>query len=127
MLFADTSYLVALFRENDEKNARAVEMSRGINERVFSTFHVLSEFVTFISAKDGNKAAYSAGTKIANSEIAFVNTMSEDIAPSLEYIRKFPGLSMCDAISAATMDKLAVKKILSFDSDFDRLGFERLH
>ncbi|VVC01282.1 Uncharacterised protein [uncultured archaeon] len=33
---------------------------------------------------------------------------------------------MCDALSAAVMGKLAIKKILSFDPDSGRLCFERI-
>ncbi|MCX6772807.1 MAG: PIN domain-containing protein [Candidatus Micrarchaeota archaeon] len=126
MPFADTSYFIALFRSNDEKHERAVNLSKDLNERVLTTQHVFSEFITFISAKDGNNIAYELGRRILKSELVLLSTSNEDIELALEYIRKHPKISGCDAISAAVMQKMAINKILSFDSDFDRMGFERI-
>lgn len=126
MLFADTSYLVALARPNDENHMRAVEIAKNLKERLATTDHVLSEFVTLLSYKNGNDIAYSSGKKIAESEIVLLSVLKEDIPAALEYIRKYPRLSMCDAFTAITMSKTGMKKVISFDFDFDRLGIERI-
>jgi len=127
MLFADTSYLIALFRANDEMHLRAVEIEAEIDERVATTDAVLSEFITYASAKDGNKAAYGIGVKLLRSNLEIIHAGADDFALALENIRKFPKISMCDAISATVMKRMGMKKILSFDSDFDRLDFVRIH
>jgi predicted nucleic acid-binding protein len=126
MLFADTSYLLALFVSNDERHGRAVELSRGISEGLVSTDHVLSEFVTIVSKRAGNKAAYLLGSNLLKSEIKIVYIGEETVSSALDFIRRHPGISMCDAISAAIMKEMGVRKILSFDSDFDKMGFERV-
>jgi predicted nucleic acid-binding protein len=50
----------------------------------------------------------------------------ETVFSALDFIRRHPGISMCDAISAAIMKEMGMRKILSFDSDFDKMGFERV-
>lgn len=126
MIFADTSFLIALVRKSDERHPRAHEMADNLHERVIISGHVFSEFVTYIAFKDGNKCAYESGKKLLGSEFLIVYALQEDIPSALEYVRKHPKLSMCDALSATIMKKLGISKVLSFDSDFDILGFERL-
>ena len=126
MLFADTSYLVGVFVSNDGWHERAMEIARGISEEIAVTDHVFSEFITLVSKRSGNKAAYEAGRQILESDLAVLPTERADLVSALEYVRKHPGISMCDAVSAAVMQNLGIRRILSFDSDFDDLGFERI-
>ena len=126
MIFADTSFLVALARQSDEDHERADELARNLPDRVATTNQVLSEFVTLMLRKDGSRQAHEAGMKLLQSEIVVICTVHEDLPAALELVRKHQKISMCDAISAVVMDKLHMKKVLSFDSDFDTLGFERV-
>ncbi|MCX6771141.1 MAG: PIN domain-containing protein [Candidatus Micrarchaeota archaeon] len=126
MLFADTSFLAASLRVNDENHLRAKEIAGDINEKMMISDHVFSELLTLMAYKEGNKEAYRAGKRLLDSEVLIVYAVSEDFLPALEMVRTTQKLSMCDALSATIMRKLGVKKILSFDSDFDLLGFERI-
>ncbi len=126
MLFADTSFLVASLRVNDENHLRAKAIAESMGEKMMISDHILSELLTMLAYKEGNKAAYQAGKGLVGSDVLIVYAVQEDILPALELVRTTPKLSMCDAISATIMKKLGIKKILSFDSDFDTLGFERI-
>ena len=126
MMFADTSYILALLVSNDERHERAVALSKDISEKLVSTDHVLSEFVTIVSKRAGNKAAYVLGANLLKSEFDFVYCDAETMSLALDFIRRHPGISMCDAISAAVMKSMGMKKILSFDCDFYKLGFVRV-
>jgi predicted nucleic acid-binding protein len=126
MLFADTSFLVASLRVNDENHLRAKAIAEKINERMMISDHVLSELLTLLAYKEGNKVAYEAGKRMLESDVLVVYAVPEDARPALERVRITPKLSMCDALSAVIMQKFGVKKVLSFDSDFDTLGFERV-
>jgi uncharacterized protein len=126
VLFADTSFLVAALRVNDENHQRAKEIAEKINEKMMVSDHVLSEFLTMMARREGNKTAYEAGKNLFASDVLVVYAVQEDVLPALELMRTTPKLSMCDALSATIMRKLGIKKILSFDSDFDTLGFERI-
>ena len=126
MLFADTSFLVASLRVNDENHLRAKAIAESMGEKMMISDHILSELLTMLAYKEGNKAEYHAGKGLVGSDVLIVYAVQEDILPALELVRTTPKLSMCDAISATIMKKLGIKKILSFDSDFDTLGFERI-
>jgi predicted nucleic acid-binding protein len=126
MIFADTSFLISLFRENDEYNARAVRLSKEIDQRVVITSEILVELVTFILRKDGKETAYRIGKKIIESDVIIIYIGDDDIPDALQYVKRYEGLSMCDALSAVVMKKIGIKKILSFDSDFDKLNLERV-
>jgi len=126
MIFADTSFLIALARQSDENHARADELARDPHDKVTTTDMVLSEFVTLMLRKDGSKSAHEAGMKLLQSEIVMICAVHEDLPNALELVRTNQKISMCDAVSAVVMDKLHIKKVLSFDSDFDILGFERI-
>ena len=126
MILLDTSFLVALFRENDEKHERAAELVKEIKGRVTITDHIFSELITFLTAKDGNSTAYGAGKKINESEIILISVLREDIPIALNYIRKYQGISMCDALSVVVMKNMGIRKIASFDSDFDKFSVERI-
>ncbi len=127
MLFVDTAFLIALFRGKDEDHARAVQLFSAVDEDLVSSDHVIAEFLTFIAGRDGNQVAYERGTKLLSSDLQIVYVTADEMLPALEKVRTLRKLSMCDALSAVVMQKLGIRKILSFDSDFDRLGFERLH
>jgi predicted nucleic acid-binding protein len=126
MLFADTSYLVSLFVANDERHTRALQLIT-VQDRLVSTDHVFSEFITMAMRRAGHKSAYEFGKHLLQSDITFLDVVAEDLLPALGFVKSHPNLSMCDALSAVLMTKLGIRKILSFDSDFDRLGFERLY
>ena len=126
MILADTSFLVALARQEDENHARADELASKALDKVATTDLVLSEFVTLMSRKNGNRQAHMAGEKILQSEILMICAVHEDLPSALELVRITPKLSMCDAVSAVVMKKLKIRQVLSFDSDFDTLGFERI-
>ena len=126
MIFADTSFFAAAARINDEHHARASEIALGIKERVITTDHVFSELVTFLSNKEGNKFAFEYALRFLQSEVTVIHADQKDLISAIKHIRQYNKLSMCDAISAVVMQNLGIMKILSFDSDFDRLGLERI-
>ena len=114
MIFADTSFFVALYRRKDDFHDSAAEAAKKLGESVVTTDHVLSELVTIISKKDGNKAAYEVGMALLESDVSVYYPSEEIIGESLQTIRKVPSISMCDALSSVVMRKLGIKKILSF-------------
>jgi predicted nucleic acid-binding protein len=52
----------------------------------------------------------------------------KDLEQALGILKKFDKLSFCDALNLVIMERRKIKKILSFDSDFDRFpGIERVY
>ena len=127
MILLDTSYLIAFTREKDVNYARALELSDTFREHTAITNHVLHEYVSFLFRKDGADAAYRAGKQLLESDVQMVCITQDDLMPALELVKKYGRFDFGDASSVIVMQKLGMKRIASFDSDFDRIpGIERV-
>ena len=72
-------------------------------------------------------AAYRAGKQLLESDVQVVCLLQEDLMPALEIVKKYGHLDFGDASSIVAMRKTGIKRIASFDSDFDRIpGIERV-
>lgn len=126
-ILADTSFLIAAVRVPDASHARAKELYDDVFRLIVPIF-VFEEFLTFLAKKDGNEIAYREAIKLLSSDATVVFFRKEDLMPTLDILRKFDGLSYCDASNIVIMKELGITKILSFDSDFDLIpGIERMH
>ena len=129
-IFMDSSFIIALTRESDEQHERAKELRQSIGKD--TTFiisdHILGEVVTFLSKRDNKDIAFKAGIALLESSDMLVLYADEnDVKSSLGLLKKMDGISLCDSLSATMMGKHKIKKILTFDSDFDRFpGIERV-
>lgn len=129
-LLADSSYYIAHLFSSDENYNRAGELVKEIeSETILLTDHVLDEILTFVIKHKGNKAGFEVGKRLLNSEnIELIISSENDIKSTLELLKGFEGLSFTDTLSVHIMKKEKIKRILSFDSDFDRItGIERLY
>lgn len=131
MILLDTSFLLALARKTDSCNLRAKEIFGQMEERNESkaiTDPIFHELVSFLIRKDGSEKAYRVGRELLESDTKRLSLFYEDLLPSLEIVKKYERLSFCDASSIVIAKKMGVRKIASFDSDFDRVpGIERLY
>ncbi|MBS3068000.1 type II toxin-antitoxin system VapC family toxin [Candidatus Micrarchaeota archaeon] len=128
-IFLDTGFIIALIRPSDENHLRAKEISNRIYSTFFLSDHIIDEVVTFLGKYKETETAYEVGKRLLNSdnvEIAF--PAREELEIGLELFNKYKELSLCDALSVVFMKRHEVKKIISFDSDFDLIpGIERIH
>ncbi len=90
--------------------------------------HALDEVFTVIFKKYGGGPAFDACSFLFSTKMLdIVKADEEDWRKAIEYGRKF-GISFTDAINLVEMEDYSVKKIVSFDSDFDRIrGIIRVH
>ena len=131
-VFLDSSTLIAYFRKPDANNAQAerlVDEFEASKEAKMLTSHVFEEIVTYIQSRDGAERAFRVGQNILkNRNTQIMYAQENHVALALDRLRKFPGFSLCDALTSVLMEKNGIRKLYSFDSDFDRLTFiERLH
>jgi len=130
VLLADSSYYIAHLFASDENYDRAGELVKEIeNETILLTDHVLDEILTFVIKHKGNEAGFEVGKRLLNSEnIELITSSEDDIKSTLELLKGFKGLSFTDTLSVYVMKKERIKRILSFDSDFDKIKeIERLY
>jgi len=127
MIFADSSYFIALAREKDRWHKDALELAEKIQESLLISELIISESITLIGSFKGGKAGKILYEYFEdNCKIEFIN--EEMLKRSMEIFLKYNGsISLADASSIEIMKKHRVKKIISFDSDFDKVNeIERL-
>lgn len=121
MIFADSSYFIALARENDRWHKDAIRLSEKMKENLMISELVLSESITMVGSFEGGKTGKILYEFFAdNCRIEFTN--AEILENAMDSFLKYDGsISLADASSIEIMKKYRIKKIVSFDSDFDKV------
>jgi predicted nucleic acid-binding protein len=128
MIFADSSYFIGLADLKDQWHPLAVRVLKKVKENLIISDLVISETVTSIGSRAGGKAGKRIYNYFCdNCEIVFVD--DDLLEEGMEIFLRYDGkLSVADSVSIAIMKRRAVKKIISFDSDFDRVkGINRIY
>lgn len=122
MLFADASYWISLFCENEENYSRALELKDDLShETIYVNEHAFGEVFTFIARRHGGQVAFEkANAIISNSHIEVLQAGEDEWREALELGRKY-GFSFTDCLTAVQMKKTGVRELVSFDSDFDKI------
>lgn len=127
MIFADTSFWVALRDRGDDRHRRARQLLRGHEgEELLTTDQVRGEAWTFLRKRVGHTAAVGFLDRLAASERVRIVHVGEELeAEALAWLRKHDerAYSFVDATSFAVMRSLGVERALSFDDDFTVAGF----
>lgn len=130
MIFADTSFWIALRDRRDDRHRRAVELLREhAQEELLTSDHVRGEAWTFLCTRAGHTAAVGFLDALASSERVRLVFVGEELeTEALGWLRKHDErpYSFVDATSFALMRSLAVDRALTFDSDFAIAGFVAL-
>ncbi len=127
MIFADSSYFIAIADRKDQWHERAREISENTDAHLVVTDLIISESVTVVGARGGGKAGIALYEYMQdNCDLVFVNVDLLDRAMDI-YLKYDGVLSVADAVTVLVMKSKKIKNILSFDSDFDKVkGIKRL-
>jgi len=128
MIFADSSFFIATLREKDRWHKDAVRLTGKIKEHLLISELIMSESITMVGSFDGGKAGKILYEYFQdNCRIEFIN--EDMMEKSMDTFLKYDGsISLADASSIEVMKKHGVKKIISFDSDFDKIQeIDRIH
>ena len=122
MIFADSSYFIAIAREKDRWHKDALQVSEKFMESLLISELVISESITMVGSFEGGKAGKILYEYfIDNCRIEFIN--EEMMEKSVDTFLKYDGsISLADASSIEIMKQYGIKKIISFDSDFDKVS-----
>ncbi|HLC86176.1 MAG TPA: PIN domain-containing protein [Candidatus Nanoarchaeia archaeon] len=120
-MIADTSFLVALFIEEDELHEKSINELEKNKKEILITDRILEETFTVICYKKGVDYALMIFEKLKNNkDIIFYQLSEEEIKKIYEIIKKFrKKLSFADY----TVIYLALKdneKILCFDEELNK-------
>ena len=129
MIFADSSFFIALLNKKDQWHEDIPKVLPQIdNVKKITSILVLSETVTLVGSLSGGKAGVLIYEYIIdNYEVIYMNkTLSNN---SMEKFIQYDGtLSLADCVSLEIMEIYQVNSIVSFDSDFEKVkNINRIH
>lgn len=121
MIFVDSSYFIAVARKKDQWHERAKEIYDKLDEDLLVSDLVVSESVTSVGAISGGKEGRAVYDYILdNCRVVYADKKMLDRAMEV-YLIYDGTLSLADAVSLVVMEDLGVRRILSFDSDYDKV------
>ncbi|MDI6644325.1 MAG: PIN domain-containing protein [Methanobacteriaceae archaeon] len=129
MIFIDSSFFIAVINRKDQWHEKAGEILPIIeNEEKITSDLTLSESVTLVGNLFGGKTGLKLFNYILdNYEVRYVD---KDLTfDAMDIFLKYDGtLSFADSVSVKVMKDLKLERIVSFDSDFDKVeGIIRIH
>jgi predicted nucleic acid-binding protein len=127
VIFADSSFWVALYNRGDDRHLKALSLARDRASTLFvTTNHVRSETWTFLSRRAGHRAAVQFLDGLERSPRVRVVFVSEELeGDALRWLRRHAErqYSFVDATSFQMMKAMRVGEALTFDADFAAAGF----
>ena len=128
MILVDSSFFIALADRKDQWHVKAKKLQASLaGETVIISDLIVAEAVTIIGKRSGGKAGeHLYHFFIDNCDIIFVD--EQILKGGMSVFLRYDGtLSVSDAVSVSIMAKKDIDRILSFDSDFDKVdGISRL-
>lgn len=128
----DTGFFIASLMEDDTYHERLPDLfkeMRATGETLVLTESILGEVATFLKRKEDAKNASEKALQILHSPSWLVIAAKEsEIREALVILGQYGFSSYADALSISVMKSRGIKKIVSFDSEFDRVpGIKRIH
>ncbi len=124
MIFIDAGLWIAAFRREDEHFERATELLKQVKEdgeTLASTESVFSEVIGFFSRRNSPKTARAVASVIlATPRLDFFAVSREELSSAAQLVEKYGLSSFTDALTMAVMESRGIRRLLSFDKDFDR-------
>lgn len=127
MIFVDSSYLIALVDEADSWHRRALKVSKDLPAGGIISDYVLLEAVTIIGHRGGGKAGRDLYESLMdNFQVVYLD--KDLLGGSMDVYLEYDGmLSVADAVSVEIMRRRGIKRVVSFDKDFDKVeGISRI-
>lgn len=130
MIFADTSFFIALRNGRDPHHGEAKQLLAAVEASgVVTSNHVRGETWTFLRRRLGHGAAVGFLDTVERSPRVRVETVSDtQERDALAWLRRHDerSYSFVDATSFVLMRSLRIRDALAFDGDFSAAGFIEL-
>jgi len=132
VIFADTSYWIALLNPRDQLHTKAVHVSRSLGEaRITTTDEVLTEFLNYFGARGAffRAAATQLVERMRSNQAIQITAQTHDgflAGYQLYQQRPDKGYSLTDCISIEVMRRETINDVLSNDDHFMQEGFSCL-
>jgi len=129
LIFIDASFFIAAINKNDQWHEKAGKiLPIIIKEEKVTSGLILSESVTLIGGFYGGKTGLKLFDYVLdNHEVRYVDKKLS--LNAMETFLKYDEtLSFADSVSVEIMRNMQIERIVSFDSDFDKVdGIMRIH
>lgn len=130
VVFADTSYWIALLNPKDNHHSRALALSKTLGKSSIVTSELVLTELLNAFARFGprvRKAACDLVDEIhANTEVVPMTTAGFAKAVELYRSRLDKKWSLTDCASFQIMESMSISEALSTDADFAQAGFQAL-
>ncbi|EKD22819.1 MAG: hypothetical protein ACD_83C00257G0001 [uncultured bacterium] len=127
-IFVDASFFVALAKKDDSCHQKAKEIINSISGvELYTAFYIIDEAATVLTIKTSKPEAVRFLNSIKQKDFPTIlpfNKSDRLKAYDLFKESKINDISINDCISVIIMKKHGIKKCLSFDKHFKKLGFE---
>ena len=120
MIFVDTSFLIALLVKTDSHHEKALKIAESIHERKVINSTVMNETLNAFTGKGGKigKELYQIIEEMF--DIEFLNQSDYEHAMEI-YLHFDSSINFSDCTILSTMIRNKIDKIISFDSDFEKV------
>ncbi|MCI7291879.1 MAG: type II toxin-antitoxin system VapC family toxin [Methanobrevibacter woesei] len=120
MIFLDSSYLIALMLKQDRNYKKASDLKTTIfNERIIINNTVLSEVLNSFNKYNSLNLEHNVNNMF-KFDIDYLT--EDDYKKALTYYRYYnTAINFSDCTILVTMNKYNTDKIVSFDSDFNKI------
>jgi predicted nucleic acid-binding protein len=129
LVFAESSYYVALLLKADQSHARAVEITRQLQAPIITTAWVLTEVANALSAPRLRVEFLRLFDDLqADPDVRIVGPEPETFALGVDLYRNRPDKkwSLTDCISLVVIQRERITEALTSDHDFEQAGFRAL-
>ncbi len=130
MIFADTSFWVALRNRRDPHHALATALLRSHADRgIVTSNHVRGETWTYLRRRAGHGAAVGFLDSLERTpRVRLLPVSAKQEEEALRFLRQRDEreYSFVDAASFVLMKSLRIREALAFDGDFSAAGFIEL-
>jgi uncharacterized protein len=129
MIFVDSSFFIALVDRKDQWHPAAKAVLPVLaDEAIIISDLIIAESVTIIGRRSGGKAVEQLYHYFTDN-CDLVVTDEKILKGGMSVFLRYDGtLSVSDAVSVFIMGRKNIDRILSFDSDFDKVsGIVRIH
>ena len=131
MIFLDSNVLVYLIgapHPNRDLAVAAIDRLVRSGERMVTSAEVMQELLHLFSRRPASAALQQALNALRGLADEIYPVEAEDVDRAHAVWRAHSGLSSRDALHVAVMQRRGVKRILSYDRDFDRIAtIERVY
>ena len=120
MIFVDTSFLIALLVKTDSHHEKALKIAESIHERKVINSTVMNETLNAFTGKGGKigKELYRIIEEMF--DIEYLNQSDYEHAMEI-YLHFDSSINFSDCTILSTMIRNKIDKIISFDSDFEKV------